>query len=118
MGNTRRDQGTQGHLRNCPENEGLFQILGRSDNCRDIDPGANHVDDTINTTKTAIEENVITGNDMTLIHAINGLKNITLEDDQQIGIKIVKRTIKKPLKQITENAEQEGSIVVHFLRFV
>ncbi len=74
------------------------------------------VEDAINATKAAIEEGVISGGGVTLIQSISALDNLNLTEDQAIGLKIVKRAIEDPLRQIAKNAGKEGSIVVQKIK--
>jgi chaperonin GroEL len=70
------------------------------------------VDDALNATRAAVEEGVVPGGGAALAHAgktLNGLKGENA--DQDAGIKIVRRAIQAPLRQIAENAGVDGSVV-------
>ena len=72
------------------------------------------VEDALNATRAAVEEGVIVGGGAALIHAssaLDGLKGNTEEED--FGIKIVRRAVEEPLRQISINAGLEGSVVVN-----
>src|SRR5690606_8561011 len=71
------------------------------------------VDDALHATRAAVEEGIVAGGGVAFIRAIESLEKLKGEnEDEQTGIAIVKRAIEEPLRQITENAGIEGSIVV------
>ena len=75
------------------------------------------VDDALCATRAAIEEGTIAGGGVALIRAINSLEGLEGENaDETTGIKIIKRAIEEPLRQIVENAGLEGSVVVEKVR--
>jgi chaperonin GroEL len=70
------------------------------------------VDDSLHATRAAIEEGIVPGGGVAYIRAIDALKNLKGEnDDQTTGIEIVKRAIEEPLRQIAVNAGKEGAVV-------
>ena len=74
------------------------------------------IDDALNATKAAIEEGVVTGGGVTLFRAIDILKDVKLDGDQQVGVNIVRRALEEPLRQIAKNAGRESAEVVSKLR--
>ncbi|MFH1071922.1 MAG: chaperonin GroEL [Nanoarchaeota archaeon] len=71
------------------------------------------VDDAMHATRAAVEEGVIPGGGVTLVHAARSLADIKLENkDQQVGVEIIKRALEDPLRQIAENAGKDAAIVV------
>ncbi len=71
------------------------------------------VDDSLHATRAAIEEGIVPGGGVAYIRAISALKNLKGDnEDQNIGIEIVKRAIEEPLRQIAMNAGKEGAVVV------
>jgi chaperonin GroEL len=71
------------------------------------------VEDALSATRAAIEEGIVPGGGVAYIRAIDSLKNIKVEnDDESTGIEIVKRAIEEPLRQIVANAGKEGAVVV------
>ncbi|MBQ0063756.1 MAG: chaperonin GroEL [Prevotella sp.] len=71
------------------------------------------VDDALCATRAAIEEGVVAGGGITYIRALEALKNIKGDNqDEQVGIDIVKRAIEEPLRQIAANAGVEGAVIV------
>ncbi len=75
------------------------------------------VEDALNATRAAVEEGVITGGGSALIRAAAALDSLKLENDEEaFGVRIVRRAIEEPLRQISENAGLEGSVVVNEVR--
>ncbi len=73
------------------------------------------VEDALNATRAAVEEGIVPGGGTALIRAIPALEKLleeTTDVDEKAGIKIVKRAIEEPLRQIARNAGYEGSIIV------
>jgi len=75
------------------------------------------VDDALHATRAAVEEGILPGGGVALLRAAKALEGLpTANDDQRVGIDIVRRAIEAPVRQIAENAGAEGSIVVGKLR--
>lgn len=75
------------------------------------------VDDALSATRAAIEEGIVPGGGVTYIRAQTALDGFKGEnDDEQIGVEIVKRAIEEPLRQIVTNAGKEGAVVVQKVR--
>ena len=71
------------------------------------------VDDALHATRAAVEEGIVPGGGVALVRSIPALDSLKGENaDQNTGIKIVKRAIEEPLRQIVANAGGEGSVVV------
>ncbi len=70
------------------------------------------VEDAMHATRAAVEEGIVPGGGVALVRCIPALAKLKLEDDEQIGVNIVKRAMQEPLRQIAENAGAEGSIVL------
>jgi len=71
------------------------------------------VDDAIHATRAAVEEGIVAGGGVTLLYASQRLGRLNPEnDDQKVGIEIVRRALQAPARQIVENAGAEGSIIV------
>ena len=74
------------------------------------------VDDALHATRAAVEEGIIAGGGSALLYATKALKDLEgANDDQDVGIEIVRRAIQAPIRQIAENAGDEGSVVVNTL---
>jgi chaperonin GroEL len=75
------------------------------------------VDDALHATRAAVEEGILPGGGVALLRATRALDNLKFaNDDQRVGIDIVRRAVEAPVRQIAENAGAEGSIVVGKLR--
>jgi len=71
------------------------------------------VDDALNATRAAVEEGIVPGGGIALLKASKALDGVTGDnEDQNQGIAIVARALQAPIRQIVENAGDEGSIVV------
>jgi chaperonin GroEL len=72
------------------------------------------IEDALHATKAAVEEGIVPGGGTAYIRAIEELEKLEaeLEGDKKIGVKIVKKALEEPLKQIAYNAGYEGSLVV------
>jgi len=71
------------------------------------------VDDALAATKAAMEEGIVPGGGVALIHSIKSLNNLEVtNEDEKIGIQIIKKAIEEPLRQICFNAGLEGSVVI------
>ncbi len=75
------------------------------------------VEDALNATRAAVEEGIIPGGGVAFIRAIEALKNLKGDnEDEQTGINIVAKAIEAPLRCIAENAGVEGSVVAQKVR--
>jgi chaperonin GroEL len=71
------------------------------------------VDDALHATRAAVEEGIVAGGGTALLYATKVLASLTGDnDDQNVGIEIVRRAIQAPIRQIAENAGAEGSVIV------
>src|SRR5271156_4552991 len=71
------------------------------------------VDDAMHATKAAVEEGVVAGGGVPLLYASQGLGRLNPQnDDQKVGIDIVRRALQAPARQIFENAGEDGSVIV------
>ena len=71
------------------------------------------VDDAMHATRAAVEEGIIPGGGAALIYAGRGLAKLSpANDDQAVGVNIVKKAIQAPARQIAENAGEDGSVIV------
>jgi chaperonin GroEL len=70
------------------------------------------VEDALNATRAAVEEGIIPGGGVALIRAMKALDKLKLTGDEMMGVKLVKRAIEEPVRQIANNSGFEGSIVV------
>ncbi len=72
------------------------------------------VDDALHATRAAVQEGIIPGGGVAYIRAIDALKNVVTDnDDQATGVNIIRLALESPLRTIAENAGQEGSVIVN-----
>ena len=75
------------------------------------------VQDALSATRAAVEEGTVPGGGVAYIRAIDALENLKGDNEDEVtGIKIVKRAIEEPLRQIVANAGKEGAVVVQKVR--
>jgi chaperonin GroEL len=71
------------------------------------------VEDALHATRAAVEEGIVPGGGVALIRCLSVLEGLKLKDeDEQIGVNIVKRALEEPTRALAENAGVEGSVVV------
>jgi chaperonin GroEL len=71
------------------------------------------VDDAMHATRAAVEEGILPGGGVALLRAIEGLKKVrTQNDDQKAGVDIVRKALSWPARQIAMNAGEDGSVIV------
>jgi chaperonin GroEL len=74
------------------------------------------VEDAMHATRAAVEEGIVPGGGVALLRCIPALDRLKLEDDEAIGVNIVKRALEEPTRQIAVNAGHEGAVVVARVR--
>jgi chaperonin GroEL len=74
------------------------------------------VEDALHATRAAVEEGIVPGGGVALVRAQKALDGLELNDEQKVGIAIIRRAIEEPLRQIAENAGEEGAIVINRVR--
>ena len=70
------------------------------------------VEDALNATRAAVEEGVVPGGGVALVRCIKALTELNLGGEDQSGVNLVMRALEEPLRQISNNAGAEGSVVV------
>src|ERR1700757_3069328 len=70
------------------------------------------VEDALHATRAAVEEGIVPGGGVALIRAQKALDNLKLEGDERTGLEIVRRAVESPLRQLADNAGQEGALIV------
>ena len=70
------------------------------------------IDDALNATRAAVKEGVVAGGGVALLYSIKALENLNpANNDQKVGIDIIRRAIQTPLRQIADNAGVDGAVV-------
>ncbi len=70
------------------------------------------VEDALHATRAAVEEGIVPGGGVALIRAQKALDALKLEGDEAIGLAIIRRAVEAPLRQLADNAGQEGALIV------
>jgi chaperonin GroEL len=73
------------------------------------------VEDAMNATRAAVEEGIVAGGGVALVRAGKALENFQTQGDdadEQIGVKIIRRALEEPLRQIAQNAGKEGAVII------
>jgi chaperonin GroEL len=74
------------------------------------------VEDAMHATRAAVEEGIVAGGGTALLRCLPALAKLKLDDDEAVGVNIVKRALEEPLRQIAQNAGHEGALVVGRVR--
>jgi chaperonin GroEL len=74
------------------------------------------VEDALHATRAAVEEGIVPGGGVALLRALPALEKMKLEGDEAIGVRIVKRALEEPARQIVGNAGLEGSVIVEEIK--
>ena len=75
------------------------------------------VEDALSATRAAVEEGIVAGGGVALINSMSALDSVKMSnEDEQIGVKIVRKALEIPMVKIAENAGKDGSVVVENVR--
>ncbi|GAB4280188.1 MAG: chaperonin GroEL [Coriobacteriia bacterium] len=74
------------------------------------------IEDALQATRAAVEEGIVAGGGVALVEAAAALDKLELDEEEMIGVKIIRRALDEPLKTIANNAGYEGSVVVERVR--
>ncbi len=74
------------------------------------------VEDALSATRAAVEEGIVPGGGVTLVHAIAALDGVEAEGDVKTGVNILRRALEEPMRGIVQNAGRDGSVVVERVR--
>jgi chaperonin GroEL len=70
------------------------------------------VDDALHATRAAVEEGIVAGGGAALLYAVRALEKVKVgNDDQKVGVEIVRRALTWPVRQIAENAGEDGAVI-------
>ncbi len=77
------------------------------------------VEDALSATRAAVEEGIVPGGGVALVNAVSSLDGLKMvNEDEQIGVNIVRKSLEVPMRKIAENAGLDGSVVVENVRQV
>ncbi|HOZ36864.1 MAG TPA: chaperonin GroEL [bacterium] len=74
------------------------------------------MEDALSATKAAVEEGVVVGGGVALIRAMQEIKDLSFEGEEQIGLNILRRALEEPAKQIAFNAGKDGAVVAEEIK--
>jgi chaperonin GroEL len=74
------------------------------------------VEDALHATRAAVEEGVVPGGGVALLRASSVLASLRVNDEEKVGVQIVRRAIEEPLRWIAQNAGWEGAVVLEKVR--
>src|SRR3954465_6075376 len=74
------------------------------------------VEDALQATRAALEEGIVPGGGVALLNAVESIKLDSFEGDEKTGAQIIRRALEEPIRQLSENAGLEGSVVVGRVR--
>ncbi len=74
------------------------------------------VEDALSATRAAVEEGIVPGGGVTLLNAISSLDDMNLDGDAATGVRIVRRALQEPTRQLAINAGYDGAVVVEEIR--
>jgi len=69
------------------------------------------IEDALSATKAAVEEGIVAGGGVALVRVLSALDEVKAKEDEKIGLAILKRALEEPLRQIAQNAGQDGAVV-------
>jgi chaperonin GroEL len=75
------------------------------------------VEDAVSATRAAVEEGIVPGGGVALVNALGALDSVKLDnDDSQLGVNIVRKSLEVPLRKIADNAGQDGPVILEGVR--
>ncbi|MCK6591761.1 MAG: chaperonin GroEL, partial [Polyangiaceae bacterium] len=74
------------------------------------------VEDALHATRAAVEEGIVVGGGVALLRAASALEKVKFGDERDVGVRIVRRAVEAPLRQIAHNAGVDGTVVVEKVR--
>jgi len=74
------------------------------------------VEDALHATRAAVEEGIVPGGGVALLRSVPSLDKVKVNDEQKVGVEIMRRALEEPIRQIVRNAGAESSIIVQNVR--
>ena len=71
------------------------------------------VEDALHATRAAVQEGIVPGGGVAMLRAIKVLNSIKVNEEEMVGVNIIRRALEEPIRQIATNAGVEGSVVVN-----
>jgi len=83
----------------------------------ELEEKKHRIEDAVSATKAAVEEGIVSGGGVALVDVIKSLDHIDIDnEDENVGVKILRRALEEPMRQIATNAGKEGSIIIEAVR--
>jgi chaperonin GroEL len=83
----------------------------------ELEEKKHRIDDAVSATKAAVEEGIVSGGGVALVDVIKSLDDVEAGDgEEMLGIKILKRALEEPMRQIASNAGKEGSVIIEAVK--
>ncbi len=76
------------------------------------------VEDALSATRAAVEEGIVPGGGVTLVHAVQALDTIEAEGDVKTGVNILRRALEEPMRGIAMNAGRDGAVIIERVRAI
>lgn len=70
------------------------------------------IEDAVSATRAAVEEGIVSGGGVALVDTISALDKLNLNDEEAVAIKILRRALEEPMRQIAQNAGVDGAVVI------
>lgn len=75
------------------------------------------IEDALSATKAAVAEGIVSGGGVALVDVIKSLEEVeTIDADEKVGVKLVRKALEAPIRQIAENAGKDGSVIIEEVR--
>ncbi len=74
------------------------------------------VEDAVEATKAALEEGIVAGGGVALVNAVKALDGLKLNDEEQVGVAILRKALEAPMRQIAENAGMDGAVIIEEIK--
>ncbi|MFO0702290.1 MAG: chaperonin GroEL [Candidatus Andersenbacteria bacterium] len=78
----------------------------------ELEEKKHRIEDAVSATKAAVEEGIVPGGGVALVRAISALNDVKAKGDETVGVRILRRALEEPLRQIAANAGQDGAVVL------
>lgn len=74
------------------------------------------IEDALSATKAAVSEGIVAGGGLALIEAIKALDNVKVDSEEEVAIRILRRALEEPMRQIANNAGVDGAVVIEQIK--
>lgn len=78
----------------------------------ELEEKKHRIEDAVSATKAAVEEGIVPGGGVALVRAINALDEVKAKGDETVGVRILRRSLEEPLRQIATNAGKDGAVIL------